>query len=80
MPRRGDIVDQHHDVWTAAGVHVHGHIVKGDNMTHSTDVFAREAVRMILEHPVADQADKGGAEQQQPLFLFIPFTAPHWPA
>ena len=41
-----------------------------DNKTHSTDAFTREAVRMVWQHNV----DKDG-----PLFLYLPFTAPHWP-
>ena len=69
-----NMVDHHHDRWTAAGKHIHEHVFAGDNMTHSTDAFGREAVRMILEHPVAAEG-----EEQQPLFVYIPFTAPHWP-
>ena len=41
-----------------------------DNATHSTDAFTREAVRMVWQH----NSDKDG-----PLFLYLPFTAPHWP-
>ena len=53
--------------WERDGRHIHEHITL-DNYTHSTDVFAREAARMIWEHDPA-----------RPLFLFLPFTAPHWP-
>ena len=69
-----DVINHHHDRWSADGRHIHEHIVAGDNMTHTTDAYAREAVRMILEHPVA-----AAGQEQQPLFVFIPFTAPHWP-
>ena len=41
-----------------------------DNMTHSTDTFTREAVRMVYEHNV---------EKDGQLFLYLPYTAPHWP-
>ena len=67
-------MDHHWDRWTHGGEHINEHIFAGDNMTHSTDTCAREAVRMILEHPVAAEG-----EEQQPLFVYIPFTAPHWP-
>ena len=53
--------------WERDGRHIHEHITL-DNYTHSTDVFAREAARMIWEH-----------DPVRPLFLFLPFTAPHWP-
>ena len=65
-----NVVDHHHHRWTPDGRHVHEHVVTCENITHSTDAFTREAVRMITQHT-------HGA--QQPLFVFMPYTAPHWP-
>ena len=62
-----NVVDHHHDRWTPDGRHVHEHVL-ADNYTHSTDAFTREAVRMILASDAAE-----------PLFVYLPYTAPHWP-
>ena len=70
LGRTRDVIDHHHDRWMPDGTHVHEHVVKGDNMTHSTDAFTREAVRMITAHP---------NPELQPMFVFLPYTAPHWP-
>ena len=65
-----NMVDNHWDRWSPDGTeHTHEHVYSGDNYTHSSDAFAREAVRMIYEH----DPDLG------PLFMFVAFTAPHWP-
>lgn len=70
LPRpKRDVVDHHHDRWTDDGTHVH-ELILADNMTHSTDAFTGAAVQMIMRHP---------EPELQPLFLFLPYTAPHWP-
>jgi hypothetical protein len=60
-------VDLHHDYWLG-GELIHKHILD-QNGTHSSDVIAREAARMIAEHD----------PRTSPLFLYVPFQAPHWP-
>ena len=71
MPRpKINVVDQHHDIKHRKSGRIVRDLITSDNMTHSTDVFAREAIRMIFQH---NDAIDG------PLFLYLPFTAPHWP-
>ena len=64
-----NVIDHKHDRRLRDGTVIHEHVTS-DNYTHSTDVFTREAVRMVLAH---DEQKDG------PLFLYLPFTAPHWP-
>ena len=65
-------MDLKHDRWilnknTGKKSHVHEHIFHM-NGTHSSDVFGMAAEKMILSH----DADK-------PMFMYLPFQAPHWP-
>ena len=72
LPRgKANVVDHHHDRWSRDGATlIHEHVTT-DNYTHSTDAFTREAIRMVWDH---DEAKGDG-----PLFLYLPYTAPHWP-
>jgi arylsulfatase A-like enzyme len=72
LPRgKANIVDHKHDRWSRDGAtFLHEHVTS-DNYTHSTDAFTREAIRMVWDH---DETKGDG-----PLFLYLPFTAPHWP-
>ena len=83
-----DDVDLHYDRWVG-GRHVHTHILT-ENRTHSTDLFAREAERAVLEHDTSSGSSGGGGGGGgsgggsgggggAPLFLYVPFQAPHWP-
>ena len=63
-------LDHKHGRYERDGRYIHEHITQ-DNMTHSSDAFTREAVRMIWNH----DETKGDGQ----LFLYLPFTAPHWP-
>ena len=71
VPRpKTNTIDHKHDRYERDGRFIHEHI-SIDNMTHSSDAFTREAIRMILNH----DETKGDGQ----LFLYLPFTAPHWP-
>ena len=71
-PNMRSALDLHYDRWvlnkkTGKKSHIHEHIFHL-NGTHSTDVFAIEAERMILNHDI-----------DKPMFMYIPFQGPHWP-
>ncbi len=65
----GEAIDHKHDRFARDGTFIHEHITT-DNMTHSSDAFTNQAIQMIWEHNV---------EKDGQLFLYLPYTAPHWP-
>jgi len=86
-------LDWHADLSDGAGgIASHRHVQEDLNV-HSTDVIVRETVRIIAEHVASlddtsgDQRDDETAEdtaeeppvEPAPLFLYLPFVAPHAP-
>ena len=62
-------VDLHDDVQQVDGSVQRSHVF-GFNGTHSTTLTEQEAVKTIMKHSVASTS---------PLFLYLPFQAPHTP-
>ena len=60
-------LDLHHDKLTH-GKKVIRNTVLDMNGTHSSDLFGMNAERMIMNH-----------NTEKPMFLYLPFQAPHWP-
>ena len=67
-------LDWHADILISSGDGMAHRHVPEDNGVHSTDVIVREARRIIAAH-----ASTGSQQQQQSLFLYLPFVAPHLP-
>jgi len=65
------VLDLHHDRWVTSStgdlLHEHRHVFDR-NGTHSSDVIALEASRMISAH-----------DPSSPMFMYLSFQAPHWP-
>jgi arylsulfatase A-like enzyme len=66
------VLDWHDDAWVD-GQLVHTHrleppLAEGGGPVHSTDAIRRRAVERVAAHP-----------PEQPLFLYLPFIAPHLP-
>ena len=57
----------------------HRHVPEDDGV-HSTDAIVREATKIIAAHtPENGESAEEEEEEVQPLFLYLPFVAPHLP-
>ena len=56
----------------------HRHVPEDDGV-HSTDAIVREATKIIAAHTPENGESAEDEPEVQPLFLYLPFVAPHLP-